>query len=191
MSGGATVEGDDLLRLFLALELPFDVVEALLSWGKRHLSRGRPATSFHVTLAFLGNQPHSALEPILDTLREESTRTRPLQLEPIRYLETRSVGMLVLDDPSGEATRLANRLQRRLEAVGVYRPESRPWLPHVTVVRFRERPQLDPPLPEIGSFAPSGASALLSRLHASARRATGSRYEVLESCSFGERRPGG
>jgi 2'-5' RNA ligase len=88
--------------------------------------------------------------------------------------------MLALDDPSGEATRLAGRLHERLEGLGVYRREDRPWLPHVTVLRFRERPRLAPPLPGIGAFAPSGAAAFLSRLHPS-----GARYEVLESCSLG------
>ena len=55
--------------------------------------------------------------------------------------------MLVLDDPSGGATALAADVQGRLEALGVYRREGRPWLPHVTVVRFRERPRLrlEPP----------------------------------------------
>jgi len=88
--------------------------------------------------------------------------------------------MLVLDDPSGEAARLAERVQSRLEEIEVYRREARPWLPHVTVLRFRERPRLSPPLPEIPPFAPSGAAAFLSRLHPS-----GVRYEVLESCSLG------
>ena len=62
----------------------------------------------------------------------------------------------------------------------------RPWLPHITVLRFRERPGLDPPLPTVGRFTPSGAAALLSRLHPS-----GARYEVLESCSLGTMEPGG
>ncbi len=97
----------------------------------------------------------------------------------MRYRETRSVGMLVLRDPSGEAARLAIALQNRLEQLGVYRREARPWLPHVTVVRFRERPRLDPPLPRLGRFAPSGAAAFLSRL-----RPTGARYEALESYPF-------
>jgi 2'-5' RNA ligase len=88
--------------------------------------------------------------------------------------------MLVLDDPAGEATRLAEGLHGRLEELGVYEREKRPWLPHVTVLRFRERPKLAPPLPEIDPFAPSGAAAFLSRLHPS-----GARYEVLESCSLG------
>lgn len=181
MSGGATVEEDERLRLFLALELPPGVVAALGRWGDRHLSRGRRLESLHVTLAFLGSRPRSELDAILAALRGEAARTRSFLLEPVRYRETRSVGMLVLDDRSGQATELAERLHERLEDLGVYEREDRPWLPHVTVLRFRERPRLRPPVPDVGAFAPSGAAAFLSRLHPS-----GARYEVLESCPLGE-----
>jgi 2'-5' RNA ligase len=182
----ATVAGDDRIRLFLALELPEDVVAGLHAWSERHLSGGRRAGHLHVTLAFLGSQPRSSLEGILHALRRTAAEDRPVVLEPVRYRETRSVGMLVLDDPSGAATAMAELLQERLERLGVYRREARPWLPHVTVLRFRERPRLDPPLPEIGPFAPSGAAAFLSRLSPS-----GARYEVLESCSVGVSKPEG
>ena len=180
MSEAATVEGDEKLRLFLALELPDEVVSTLVAWGKQHLDRGRPVGSFHVTLAFLGSRPRSELAAILAALRAAAAAAVPFTLAPLRYRETRSVGMLVLDDPSGEAVRLAERVQSQLEGIGVYRREARPWLPHVTVLRFRERPRLSPPVPEIPPFAPSGAAAFLSRLHPS-----GVRYEVLESCSLG------
>ena len=179
MTPPGTVEGDGPIRLFLALELPDDAVVELVRWGKQHLGHGRPVESFHVTLAFLGSQPRAALEPIVAALRRQVLSTEPFELEPVRYRETRSVGMLVLADPSGGATSLAERVQRDLEDLGVYVRERRRWLPHVTVVRFRERPRLDPPLPGIGPFAPSGAAALLSRLHP-----TGAQYEVLESCSL-------
>jgi 2'-5' RNA ligase len=193
VSRAATVEGDDRLRLFLALELPEDVDRALRGWRERYLTRARPADTLHVTLAFLGSRPRSELEAILGALRESAAETAPFVLEPVRYRETRSVGMLVLDDPSGEATRLATRLHGRLEELRVYRREARPWLPHITVVRFRERPRRGslrsrertrstPPLPEIELFVPSGAAAFLSRLHPS-----GARYEVIESCSLDAR----
>jgi 2'-5' RNA ligase len=103
-----------------------------------------------------------------------------MELEAVRWRETRSVGMLVLADTGGAAAALASDLHGRLEALGVYRPERRPWLPHVTVLRFRERPRLRPPVPELGPFAPSDAAAFLSRLHP-----TGARYEVLESSALG------
>ena len=184
MSGAATVGGDERLRLFLALELPDDVVAKLGRWGRRNFdARGtsvRPVESFHVTLAFLGSRPRSDLERILHALREEAAATDLFLLEPVRYRETRSVGMLVLADPSGRATSLAGRLHGRLARLGLYTPERRAWLPHVTVLRFRERPRLAPPLPKLAPFAPSGAAAFLSRLHPS-----GARYEVLESCGLG------
>jgi 2'-5' RNA ligase len=100
-------------------------------------------------------------------------------LEPARWREMRSVGMLVLADHGEAAARLAGRLHAGLEALGAYRPETRPWLPHLTVLRFRERPRIRPPLPETGTFVPSDAAAFLSRLHP-----TGARYEVLGRVSL-------
>jgi RNA 2',3'-cyclic 3'-phosphodiesterase len=179
VKGLGTVEGDDRLRVFLALELPEDVEAALREWGERQLTGGRRVDSFHSTLAFLGSQPRSELSAIIDVLRASVAGTTPFTLAPARYRETRSVGMLVLEDGSGEAARLATRVQGGLEALGVYRRESRPWLPHVTVLRFRQRPRLRPPLPEVEAFAPSGAAAFLSHLHP-----RGARYEVIESCSL-------
>ncbi|MBA2384179.1 MAG: RNA 2',3'-cyclic phosphodiesterase [Actinobacteria bacterium] len=173
------MESDERLRLFLALRLPDDAVAVLAEWQARELDgAGRivPPEHLHVTLAFLGSRPAAELRAIAGALRDAAAAARPFELSPERYRETRSAGMLVLIDESGEAGRLAMRLHRRLEELGVYRRESRPWLPHVTVVRYRERPRRHPPLPALGSVAPSDAAAFLSRLHPS-----GARYTVLES----------
>jgi 2'-5' RNA ligase len=185
MTSEGTVAGDDQVRLFLALEVPEDVASELGRWGRAELSGGRRPDSFHVTLAFLGSRPRSALAGILGVLRREAAATEAFVLEPVGYRETRSVGMLVLADPSGLATSLAERVQRGLETLELYEREQRRWLPHVTVLRFRQRPRLAPLPPDIGAFAPSGAAAFLSRLHPS-----GARYEVLESCSLGSTRLG-
>jgi 2'-5' RNA ligase len=185
VSSPATVGSDDRIRLFLALEVPDDVAEELREWSAQHLPRCRQLESFHITLAFLGSQPRATLPSILDSLRREASATEAFSLVPVRYRETRSVGMLVLADPSGQATALADRLHTSLERLGLYVRERRQWLPHITVVRFRERPNLSPPTPAIGRFAPSGAAAFLSRLHPS-----GARYEVLESCSLNRGRGG-
>jgi len=182
VSGAVTVEGDDRLRVFLALELPDETTRVLHLWSKEHVAGGRALGTFHVTLAFLGAQPRVGVGAIVDVLRREAAATEPFALEVVRYRETRSVGMLVLDDPSRRARSLAERVHEGLEEIGVYERERRSWLPHITVVRFRERPRLAPPLPGTGTFVPSGAAALLSRLHPS-----GARYEVLESCSLSHR----
>src|SRR5215218_6628042 len=98
------------------------------------------------------------------------------------YRETRSVGMLTFDDADGRAAALATDLHERLAALGVYEPERRKWLPHVTVLRFRKRPGLRPVLPDLEPFMPSDAAAFLSRL-----RPSGAQYEVLESMAVGGR----
>jgi 2'-5' RNA ligase len=88
--------------------------------------------------------------------------------------------MLVLDDLDGGATALAADVQGRLERLGAYRREGRPWLPHVTVARFRERPRLRPGPAAVRTFVPSDAAAYLSRLHPG-----GAQYVVLESVGLG------
>ena len=178
MTGRATVDGGDRLRLFLALRLPVGVLDTLEAWQRATLQGGRivPRDHLHVTLAFLGARPAAEVDTIVEALRQAAARAERPLLSVSRYRETRSVGILLLDDDCGRATVLADETQERLERLGVFRREGRPWLPHVTVLRFRERPRLDPPLPELEPFVPSEAAAYLSRLHPS-----GARYEVLDS----------
>ena len=155
------MRGRERLRLFVALLLPDEAVSRLVEWQQHELGGGPglrivPADNLHVTVAFLGG------------------------LEPVRYQETRSVGMVVLSDENDRATRLAERLFDGLERLRVYERERREWLPHVTVVRFRERPRLAPPLPTLGRVMSSELAVMMSRL-----RPSGARYEVLESVPLG------
>lgn len=180
--GPASLAGRERVRLFCALRLPEDVLDGLELWGRAHLSdRVVSRDRLHITLAFLGHRSVGELGAIGEATRgAAAAAARPIRLEPLRYRETRSVGMLVLADETGAGTGLAEDLHGRLAALGVYEPERRPWLPHVTVIRFRQRPRLDPPLPELGPFSPSDAAVYLSRL-----RSSGAQYEVLESFALG------
>ena len=90
--------------------------------------------------------------------------------------------MLVLDDLDGTGAALADDLGARLERLGVYRSEARAWLPHVTVLRFRERPRLRPPTPSLGRVR-----AVRADLYRSALGPAGARYDVLESVGLGGR----
>jgi RNA 2',3'-cyclic 3'-phosphodiesterase len=168
--------------MFCALRLPDEALDVLSDWQDTQVRGGRPVPRghLHVTLAFLGHRPVAELEAILDALRESAAAAGPIRLVPERYRETRSVGMLALTDPGGGAERLADDLQRRLEKLGVYERERRPWLPHLTVVRFRERPRLRPPLPELGEVVPSDAAAFISQL-----RPSGAQYLVVDSFALG------
>jgi 2'-5' RNA ligase len=148
------VGGDGRIRLFCALELPAGAREQLAGWQARELpaAAGRvvPPEHLHVTLAFLGHR------------------------------ETRSVGMIVLDDVSGAAAALAGDLQARLERLGAYRREARPWLPHVTVLRFREAAGLGPGLANMCSI-----HVVRSALYRSQLGRDGARYDVLETAALG------
>lgn len=177
--------GRERLRLFVALLLPDEAVARLVEWQQRELG-GRPdvrivpADNLHVTVAFLGGRPAAELEGIAAVVREAAREAAQPALEPVRYQETRSVGMIVLSDENDRATSLAERLFDGLDRLGVYERERREWLPHVTVVRFRERPRLAPPLPELGRVVSSEMAVMMSRL-----RPSGAQYEVLESVPLG------
>ena len=179
----ATVERGDRLRLFCALRLPEPTVDELVSWQEEHLPHGRIVSreNLHITLAFLGSRPADELEAIAQELRAAARAAARPQLRAERYRETRSVGMLVLADDGGHASALAADLHARLEQLGVYEPEQRPWLPHVTVLRFRGAPpRLRPPVPDLGGVSPSDAA-----VYSSVLRPTGAQYEVLESVALG------
>ena len=173
---------DARLRLFCALLLPGDVVERLVAWQHAELRGGRlvPPENLHVTLAFLGSRPAEELTAIAGALRAAAADAGEVRLRLRGYRETRSVGMLTLDDESGWATTIAARLHAGLEQLGVYRSEARPWLAHLTVLRFKERPHLDPVLPELGEVVPSDAAVFISRL-----RPGGAEYESVETVALG------
>src|SRR3954451_18515938 len=183
MTSPDSVGANERLRLFLALRLPEHVLDAVAAWQEQLPAGVRvvPRDHLHVTLAFLGSRPAEELDAIVGALRAAAASApADLPLAASRYRETRSVAMLVLEDPSGGVTALAEDVQARLEALGPYLREGRPWLPHLTVARFRERPRLRLDPPTMGTFVPSDAAASLSRLHPG-----GAQYAVLESVGLG------
>jgi RNA 2',3'-cyclic 3'-phosphodiesterase len=188
------VAGGERIRLFCALQLPPASVAELTAWQHAHLHAvaaggGRlvPPGNLHVTLAFLGSRPASEVPAIAAALAEAATVAAPIELRPRGYRETGSrnaggVGMIVCEDETGAAGSLAAALAGRLEALGVFRREARPWLPHVTVLRFRKRAGADPPVTNIRSI-----SVVRAALYASALRPAGAQYDVLETVPLGGR----
>lgn len=186
--------GDERIRLFCALEVPPAAVAELAAWQGEHLpgvggggaagstARLVPPGNLHVTLAFLGARPADEVPEIAGALAEAAGAAAAAELRPVAYRETRSVGMIVYEDPSGAATVLAAALSELFERLGVYRRERRPWRPHVTVIRFRERAGLAPALANIRSFR-----AVRTALYSSSLRPGGAQYEALETAALGGR----
>jgi 2'-5' RNA ligase len=176
------VAGGDHVRLFCALRLPDSVLDALVEW-QHGLERGRvvPRENLHVTLAFLGRQPRERVGEVVDALRRRAAELELPVFRVERYRETRSVGMLVFSRDAA-----TERLALGLQADLLGAPERDTWLPHITVLRFKERPRLRPGLPDLGEIVPSDAAAYLSRL-----RPGGAEYVVLETVPLGTGRIGG
>ena len=185
MTASGSVEGHERLRLFLGFALPAITVRDVARWQDQTLgapagARIVPDANMHVTIAFLGSRPSTELDSITAVLRAAAEGVPPPVLTPTRYRETRSVGMLVFADEEGRAAQIAQAAHGGLEQLGVYEPERRPWLPHLTVARFRERPRLEPSIPDLGPVTMSDAAVYMSRL-----RPDGAQYEVLESVPLG------
>ncbi len=181
MTSPGSLESDGRLRLFCGFPVPNDVATALARWQEAEFADVRsvrivPPAHLHFTVAFLGSRPASDVAAVAGVLHEAATAHQRPSFTPQRYRETRSVGMLVFEGPS----ELADDVHERLESLGVYERERRPWLPHVTVIRFRQPPRLAPSLPELGEVSPSDVA-----LYNSVLRSTGAQYEILESVALG------
>lgn len=121
------------MRLFLSLRLPPDV-RAHLAAAVTGL-RSTDVAQWHVTLAFLGEQPSEA--GLLPGAREVAARTAPLTLRLEGGGVFRGPGVLwagVAGDVGG-LRRLAADLTLACRAAGVGTQE-RPYRPHVTVARW-------------------------------------------------------
>jgi RNA 2',3'-cyclic 3'-phosphodiesterase len=185
---------DERIRLFCALQLPDETVQELTSWQALHLhtrnlraARIVPPENLHVTLAFLGSRPAAEVPAIMRGLRAAAAAAGPIELRPVRYRETGSVGMIVLKDVTGTATALADDLTARLERLGAYRAERRPWLPHVTVLRFKERAGLTPEVTNIRSMNVVRSALYRSQLGRGSAEHSGATYDALETAALGGR----
>jgi 2'-5' RNA ligase len=183
---------DERLRLFCALQLPDETVGELTAWQAVNLHTGNqrggrivPPENLHVTLAFLGSRPAGEVPAIVGALRAAAAPAGPIELQPLRYRETGSVGMIVLKDVTGAATVLAEDLTARLERLGTYRAERRPWLPHVTVLRFDKRAGLTPEVTNIRSIHVVRSALYRSVLGRGSAEYSGARYDVLETAALG------
>jgi 2'-5' RNA ligase len=178
------VAGGDRIRLFCGLQLPDAAVEQLVDWQREQLRGVRivPPGNLHVTLCFLGSRPGSDVPPVARELAAAAAGAGPVRLRALRYRETGSVAMIVCEDVGGFGSVLAAELSVRLERLGVYRPERRPWLPHVTVARFRERPRLAPQPPALGEVG-----VVRAALYSSSLRPGGALYHALETVALGGR----
>lgn len=177
---------DDRLRLFVALELPDPVRDALTRWGAHVRNEGpgklRPvaAEALHVTLCFLGWHREEELEGIAAACGIVAAQpASSLVVGEGLWLPRRRPRVLAveLEDPERGLTRVQSRLSDALHAGGWYEPETRPYLAHVTVGRVGAGTgSRFPDLPEAPHVEFTGSRVVLYRSRLSR---SGARYEAL------------
>jgi RNA 2',3'-cyclic 3'-phosphodiesterase len=133
-------------RMFVALDLPGEARSAVASWRDelvegRHDLRPVRAEALHVTLVFLGWQDENAAGAIGSAAFEACAGMRAPRLRAagVRPLPPRNPRLFALDleDEDGRAAAVQQGISDALEAGRWYRPEKRPFWPHLTVARVR------------------------------------------------------
>jgi RNA 2',3'-cyclic 3'-phosphodiesterase len=147
-AGGAPLRaeaqaGPARLRLFVACDLPRVIERAVRTWQHEELAPHedlRIAPTLHLTLAFLGSIDAAKvpdLERILSGIAFTGAECRFREPLFLPAHGKRRVVALELEDPAGRLRDLQRKVSGGLAAEGLYEPEKRPWLPHVTVARCR------------------------------------------------------
>jgi RNA 2',3'-cyclic 3'-phosphodiesterase len=173
--------------MFVALDLPDGAREGLVAWrdqliaGRDDLRPVRPE-ALHVTLVFLGWQDESAADRIAATAFDAVGQLDPPCLTPagVRPLPPRDPRLFALDleDEAGRAVDVQAAVSNALEAGRWYKPEKRPFWPHMTLARVKRGVRRAPPLPGDAPPPEPFAAAELT-LYRSTLRPQGALYEPL------------
>ncbi len=144
-------------RLFIALDLPDSVRSGIVGWGSETLSdpalRRLGPESLHITLAFLGYLPEREIERLAAIVGEIEVPAPLIELQdPVPLPPRGRPRLFAIPANSPGAVSLQAELQEGLVAERLYKPEKRPFWPHVTVARVRRE--------ERGSTRPARVSKL-------------------------------
>ncbi len=140
----------DTVRAFIAIPLPALLLDTL-SALQRNLERRMPpggvrwvrAEGIHLTLKFLGDVPAARLGAIRQALEAVSHDCEGFTclvagLGCFPNPHRPRVVWVGLQEPSGRLAALQAAVERAVAALG-YPPEGRPFTPHLTLGRVRER----------------------------------------------------
>jgi 2'-5' RNA ligase len=180
--------------MFVALDLPAQERAELAAWrdelvaGRRDL-RPVPGDALHATLAFLGWQDESAAPQIAEAVFGSVADAQPplLHAAAVRPLPPRDPRLFALDleDEGGRASAVQGAISDALEAGGWYRPEKRPFWPHVTLARVKRGERRVQPLPDAPAPPGEGFEARDLTLYRSTLRPQGALYEPLARAALG------
>jgi RNA 2',3'-cyclic 3'-phosphodiesterase len=174
--------------MFAALDLPAGPRAALAAWrdglveARRDLRPVREE-ALHVTLVFLGWQDEQAATAIAEAAFGAASGVaaptlRPAAVTPLPPRDPRLFA-LDLEDEEGRAGAVQAAVSDALEAGRWYRPEKRPFWPHVTLARVKRGERRVPALPDLPPPPAAPFEARELTLYRSTLRPQGAVYEPL------------
>ena len=173
------------VRLFVAADLPA-AVRAALPVPADPPWRPVPAENLHVTLAFLGQMEETAVAPVSEIVSAccAGASARGLRLLQSVALPPRRPRVLAveLDDPGDGLGALQAALSAALSSQGLYVPEKRRFLAHVTIGRARALVSSRDAFVDVEPLEFDVPSVTLYRSNTSPG---GARYEALHSVALG------
>ena len=144
------------MRTFIGIDLPGEWVRALsqartvFREGGGEWARGRwvPAENLHITLNFLGELEPGAADSLSQELTSVCKTRMPFCLPlidpvvPVHSMARATMMWALFDDPQGTCADLVGAIATVATGYGIA-PETRPYVPHVTLVRARRPSRVD------------------------------------------------
>jgi 2'-5' RNA ligase len=130
-------------RLFVALDLPQDVRAGLVDWQRTALAdpalRVVRPEALHMTLIFLGYHAEKEVKAIAKTAFDVGSPAPAVELgaDPVGVPSGKRPRLIALAANSDGTVALQKQIEDRLVEAGYYKPEKRPFWPHLTVARVK------------------------------------------------------
>ena len=162
--------------------------ERLGEWRDRTIAgrddlRPVRAEALHVTLAFLGYRPEKEAVAIAEAMSAAAENTTAPTLAPgdVVPIPPRRPRLFALDleDEDGAGARLQQGVSDQLEAGRYFKPEKRPFWPHVTLARVKRDRRAEPLPSDPPPLGPFRAPQVT--LYRSVLRPQGAQYDALAS----------
>ncbi len=182
------------MRLFVALDLPAEVCDALdrdardlkpyvagARWSKRE--------SLHLTLKFMGNADETLLPQITKTLAQiRSSEPVSLALRGIGFFPDQKQPRVMFCgvEHSPNLLEVVAAIESHLEPLG-FAPENRKYVPHITLARLgsaRDIPKLVAAAEPLAAYHFGAARPEEFHLHQSVLKPVGSEYKKLATFPF-------
>lgn len=149
------MDQSETIRTFIGIPFPEEVSESLIRLQERlrggisneRIVKFERKQNFHITLQFLGDTPKSELLEIRNTLENVVAQIPSFTISfakpDVFGGKKPRVFVVNIDQGTDSLVKIQSELAFQLKKIG-FKPDKRPYHPHVTVARIRRNKRLSP-----------------------------------------------